>query len=160
MFGDNADVLPPEPAPRGGGYGFAGGGSGGGHRRGNPEETGGIELSLDVAFFEDGLTMGPDESGLFESVTQQLDRQRAAAGEIAEALRRDAATGQVFEILRPMARDAQPQPDSGGRAQPAPFMSMFAGMALRQLVNLDGPELLAWFERMAELPSVRLHRPA
>ncbi len=159
MFGDNLDVLPSESLP--GGFSFIGTG-----RSGRPTQTRGgftsIELQLDVAFLEDGLCVGPDELGTFESVTTDLERQRTAAQEITQALRDGASRGAVFEILRPLAaHDAHPtEPGGRHRSNPSHLLPMFGNMAIHRLVNASDAELLAWFEAIAQPSSIRLHRPS
>ncbi len=97
-FGNNLDVLQPhELPPHGAGYMAAGGGRGFG-REISHERIGAIELSLDVAVFEDGLCVGSDEFGLFDSMTEGLERQRSAAEEAAKALRRGASEGQTGDL--------------------------------------------------------------
>jgi hypothetical protein len=103
-----------------------------------------------VVFFDDGLCAGPDESGLFESVREDLERQRNAAARIVEALCGGGSAGQVFEILRPLARR------QGAEARP--LLPMFANMAIHRLVNASDPEMLAWFEQAAQSSPLRLHR--
>jgi hypothetical protein len=147
IFGDNLDVLPPEPASHGGGWSGSGAGR---HSRVGGEEIVGIELQLDVVFFDDGLCVGPDESDLFGSVTGDLDRQRDAAVRIVEALRDGASAGRVFDILRPLARH------TGGKA--GHLLSMFANTAIHRLVNASDPELMAWFEHAAQPSTLRLRR--
>ncbi len=157
MFGNNLDVLPPDfIGPQGGG----GGGSGGFQEPLN-DPTAEIELSLDIAIFEDGLCVGPDKSGLFESLTNDLERQRSAAREIVMALRRGVPEGEIFEMLRPLARRT-PSPRGFGAnfKTPSPLLSMFAKAAINRLVDTDVPELLAWFEPIAESTPGRLHRPS
>ena len=145
MFGNNLDVLPPEAVGRGGGYlGASGGGS---FRGANEEEIAQIELALDFAVLEDGQCVGPDEWGLFEILTQDVARQRTTAQEIVAALHNGASAGQVFEILRPLAR----------YSPPSPLLSMFANSAIRKLVILGEPELLRWFEQVAQSSPVPLH---
>ena len=73
----------------------------------------GIELQLDIVFFDDGLCVGPDDLGLFECVTSDLELQRNTAQQIVEALCKGASVGQVFEILRPPARRTAPTRRSG-----------------------------------------------
>ena len=150
MFGDNLDVLPPESAPPGG---YVSGGARGGMRR-IPGEA--IELQLDTVFFEDGLCAGPDEFGLFESVTEDLERQRNTAQEIVETLRNGASTGQIFEILRPLARH---HGHDGRASKPSPLLWMFASTSIHHLLNMSGPDLLGWFERAAQPSRIQLHRP-
>jgi hypothetical protein len=119
-----------------------------------------VELCLDLAIFEDGLCVGPDESGLFESLTESLERQRSTAQEVVNALRKGASEGQIFEIVRPLARHISPPAPVGRHPHPLPLLMMFANMAIRQLVNASTSELLAWFQRSAQSPSLRLRRPS
>ena len=156
MFGNNLDVLQPhEIPPQGGGYIGAGAGRGTG-REASPEQIAAIELSLDVAILEDGLCVGPDEFGLFESLTEALERQRSVAAQVVEAIRNGASEGQVFEILRPLARRTPPSPGS----RHASFVtSMFARMAIDRLLDASAAESLSWFESYSTPPSLRLHRP-
>ncbi len=149
MFGDNFDVLPPEPGPVSGGFVGTGGS---GRRHGGDKEVIATELELDVAFFEDGLCVGADESGLFESVQADLAEQRRVAGEIAEALGRGESVGRAFEILRPMARRDQRQHT---RSQ---MLSMFAHTAIHHLINMSEAELREWFEVSAKASGPRLSR--
>ena len=157
MFGDNFDVLPSESAPTGGG--FMGAVGRGGMRRGaDEEEIIGTELGLDTVFFEDGLCVGPDEFGLFESVTEEIRQQHRVAQEILEALRKGEAIGRVFEILRPLACRTRPAARQHDR-NPSGLLSMFANTAIHHLVNMSDPELLAWFEVSAQPSRIPLHRP-
>jgi hypothetical protein len=134
-------------------------------RSGRPTQARGecasIELQLDVAFLEDGLCVGPDEFGMFESVTGDLERQRTAALEIKQTLRDGASRGAVFEILRPLAMRGSHSTEAGGRhrTEPSPLLPMFANMAIHRLVNASDAELLAWFEAIAQPTAIRLHRP-
>lgn len=121
MFGNNLDVLPPDSAARG--RGWMGAGGGGGFRKGLSEEIAQTELCLDVAIFEDGLCVRPDESGLFEIVTDDQERQRDKAQEIVAALRNRASVGQVFEALLPLAR--RPSSSSRGSEEHAGISSPF-----------------------------------
>ncbi len=158
-FGNNLDVLQPhELPPHGAGYMAAGGGRGFG-REISHERIGAVELSLDVAIFEDGLCVGPDEFGLFDSMTEGFERQRSAAEEAAKALRGGASEGQVFEILRPLAHHIAPPPGSGHR-DPSSVTSIFANMAIHRLVHASASELLAWFEQSAKPASLHLRRPS
>ncbi len=144
MFGNNLDVLPPEAVRRGGGIGV---GRGAFRKEANEEEIAQIELALDFAVLEDGQCVGPDEWGLFEILTQDVARQRTTAQEIVAALHNGASAGQVFEILRPLAR----------HGPPSPLLSMFANSAIHKLVHLGEPELLRWFEQVAQSSPVPLH---
>jgi hypothetical protein len=158
MFGNNLDVLPRDEIARRGGY--IGAGGGGRLSKGiSDEQIVGIELCFELAIFEDGLCVGPDESGLFESLTEALESQRCTAQEVVTALRNGASEGQIFEIVRPLARHIS-SPAPVGRHHPFPLLMMFANMAIRQLVNASTSELLAWFERSAQSPSLRLRRPS
>lgn len=154
MFGDNSDVLPPDSAARGGGG--VGWGGGGRIRRGpGQEEITDIELGLDIVFFEDGLCVGPDEFGLFNSVFQDLQRQCTVAQQILEMLERGESIGQVFELLRPLAQHTRTV-----GAHPSRMLSMFANTAIHNLINMRHPDLLTWFERSAQPSRIELHRPA
>jgi hypothetical protein len=159
MFGNNLDVLPRDEIARGGGYMGAGGG--GRLTKGiSDEHIVGIELCLELAIFEDGLCVGPDESGLFEGLTEALERQRSTAQEVVTALRNGASEGQIFEIVRPLARQISPPAPMGRHQYPLPLLMTFGTMAIHRLVNASGSELLAWFERSAQSPSLRLRRPS
>jgi len=150
MFGNNLDVLPPEQAPHTGGYMHMGSGGGGGFRnRMNEGQVAEIELCLDLAIFEDGLSVGPDDSGLFDQLTEARERQRTTAKDVVTAIRNGASDGQVFEIIKPLARRT-----------PMPLLQMFANIAIHRLVHASSSELLHWFERAAEAPSFQLRRPA
>jgi hypothetical protein len=162
VFGDNSDVMPRESDARGGGFGHGGVGGGPKRWRTGDEEVTRTELHLDAVLFEDGLCVGPDEFGMFESVMKALDRQRRTAQEIVEALRNNASHGRLFEILRPLASRAGGE---GGIGHPQ-LLWIFANRAIDDLVNKSGPELLARFELLAPFeplaqPSpIRLHRPS
>jgi len=120
----------------------------------------GIELDLDVVIFEDGLCVGSDEFGLFENIAQELERQRNTAQEVVDALRSGASIGQVFEIVRPLARYVGPETAADGRARHSTqLLSMFANMAIHHLVQASDPELVAWFERAAQPSPIQLRRP-
>jgi hypothetical protein len=154
IFGNNLDVL---PADYNGHLGCGGFGGGGYHKDLN-EQIAGIELTLDIAILEDGLCVGPDESGLFERISNDLDRQCEATRLILTALRSDASDGTIFEILRPLAR--RTPPFGANVKTSSPLLSLFANMAIDRLVEADRPELLAWFEPIAESTPSRLHRPS
>jgi hypothetical protein len=77
------------------------------------------------------------------------------------ALRNGASEGQIFDILRPLARRTSSSPRGPGEhgKTPSPLLDIFANMAINQLVNAPGSELLAWFEGIAESSPRRLYRP-
>jgi hypothetical protein len=154
MFGNNLDVLPQEPT--GGGRGGYIGAGGGGYGRGPAEEIVGIELALDLAILEDGVCVGPDEAGLFDSLVADLELIRKTAQDAAAELRHGASPGRVFEMLRPLARHAHPTPIK--QRSRSPFARMFADMGIRQLVNSDSPALATWFETQAQPSQLRLNR--
>jgi hypothetical protein len=168
MYGDNRDVLAPQPTTGGGGWaGSRGAGRGTGAALIDVVK---IALELDVAIFEDGLCVGPDETGLRESLTEQMQTQANTANEIAQVLRAGAPPGRIFEMLRPMARHRPPAPPPQsdirsmvGRSQEGristPLLSMFARSAIHHLINADDAGLLAWFEAAATISPLRLHRP-
>lgn len=155
MFGDNSDVLPSEPERRTGGWV----GSRGGFGRREEVHTA-AELLLDVAFFDDGLCAGPDESGLFESVTADVERQRGMAQEIVMALQSGASMGTIFEMLRPLASHGAPPPPAGKVAGTAQLLRTFANEAIHRLINTPEAALLAWFESVAQPSGIRLRRPS
>jgi len=159
MFGDNSDVLPAEAAQQGGG--MAGSrGAGARSRRGGSEPIMEVELQLDAVIFDDGLCVGPDESDLFDSLTQELDRQRSTAREIVDAMRQGASAGRVFEMLRPLARFNFPGSGSkraGGNH--GHLLHMFANQSIHHLINSNDTDLLAWFERTAQPSKFSLLRP-
>ncbi len=157
MFGDNFDVLPPESGPV---RGSIVGSGGGGHLRAGEKEIVAIELYLDVAIFEDGLCVGPDEFGLFQSVTEGLQQQRGTAQEIVETLRRGESVGRVFEILRPLASHTPPAPATRRARHPARTLSMFASTAIHHLIDMTDSDVMAWFEQAAQPPRISLHRPS
>ncbi len=147
FLGNNLDVLTPEELPRTGGYCC---GWGGGSPRERAEtELAAVELILDLAILEDGLCVGPDESGLYKALNESLDLQSAAAQKAVEALESGASVGQVFEIVRPLARHG---------AQ-VPLLLAFSGEAIHHLTNASDADLLAFFKRAAAPRSLELHRP-
>lgn len=153
IFGDNSDVLPPDsPARAVGRQGYGGSGFRRGPGQGDIAE---IELSLDLVFLEDGLCVGPDEFGLFDSVFQDLQRQRTVAQQILEMLGRGESIGQVFEVLWPFAQRTRTVD-----THPSGMLSMFANMAIDHLINMGQADLLTWFERSAQASRIELHRPA
>ena len=169
MFGDNGDVLGQQLAAGGGGWSFSGTGRGrarGMDSRDPDQDVVRVELALDVAIFEDGLCVGPDESGVRENLTEQMQRQKDLAHEIVHALREGARPGRIFEILRPLARHgrlAMNDRQAAGRSAEgrlhAPLLSMFARSAIGQLTNADDTTLPTWFEAAAAISPLRLHRP-
>ena len=154
IFGNNQDVLPPDEGRR-----YGGRMSYSGFRDRMDDPSAATELCLDFVIFEDGLCAGPDESGLFESVTESLELQCNVAQDVVAALLNGASAGQVFEILRPFARRTPPPAPSARRPHQVPFASLFASMAIHELVDSDASDLLPWFERYAQPPSLRLRRP-
>jgi len=161
LFGDNLDVLAGELAPFGGGWMGAGRNRFVKREGKSNEDIARIELQLDVAFFDDGLCVGPDEFGLFEAVANDLERERQTAAEIVEELRNGASVCRVFEILRPLARH-QIGSESGGRGvvnHHTSLLTMFTNMAIRHLMNAGDTDLLAWFEEAARPFGIQLHRP-
>jgi hypothetical protein len=154
FFGDNSDVVP---------AGTSGGGgssrSGGGGRVGFDGALERIELQLDAVFFEDGLFVGPDELGMFDSVTSDLEIQRNMARELAAALRSGASAGVLFEKLRPLA--AHPHPTGGDRQTKhrlSQLGTLFARMAIDRLINQTNEELLAWFDNVGAPSRLALRR--
>jgi len=159
-FGNNLDVLPEGFGGRSGVY-MGGGGGGGGYREHATEGIERIELCLDLAVLEDGLCAGPDEGGLFESLTRDLERQQTTAQETAESLRKGASAGQIFELLLPLARHTPPADDADkpGRNR-SRLLKTFATMAIHHLMHAEESELMVWLDRAAQATPLRLHRPA
>jgi hypothetical protein len=158
MFGNNLDVLTPEELPRSQGYcGVCGGGS---HHESAETELAAVELVLDLVILEDGLCVGPDESALYEALNESLDLQRTAAVEALRALQAGASVGQIFEIVRPLARHDLTLPRTHGkRRHSRPTMPTFGNEAIHHLTNATGSDLFAFFEREAEPRSLELRRP-
>jgi hypothetical protein len=152
MFGNNLDVLGEEDPSRGGGYM----GASGDRRTSSYEEIVAIELILDAAILEDGRSIGPDEFGMFESVGEDLEHIRKTAAQGAEALRNGASAGEIFELLRPLARQTR---QGRPRSRP-PFLWMFADMGIRQLISGELATVAAWLETQAHPQRLRLYRPS
>lgn len=158
ILGNNLDVLTPDELPHAKGY--CGGWGGGSSRRENDTELAAAELVLDLVILEDGLCVGPDESALYEALNESLDVQLTAAQEAVRALKVGASVGQVFEIVRPLARHRPPQPQTEGKPRhSSPILPTFGSEAVHLLINANDSDLLTFFERAAEPPSLELRRP-
>ena len=96
-------------------------------------------------------------TGLFESITEDLEGQRQTARTVVAALQSGASAGQVFELLRPLAR-RRPRTEREHR-HPSSLLTMFANRAITWITRMDDPEWLPWFERVAQASPVALHRP-
>jgi|SRR5579883_524470 len=147
MYGNNLDVLP--PLPKGGGGGYTGSGSGGTRWGAGTDDITAVELVLDAAVLEDGVCLGLDESGLVQRVTADLQHQRATAQQVLNALRGGASSGQIFELLVPLARHSPGE-------QRSAVLRMFAHTAIHHLINLPQPQLQEHFEQIANSPPLRL----
>lgn len=77
VFGDNSDVLPPEEKPKGFAGSFARPNRTG---RGAADRTP-VEVHLDSVIFDDGLCVGPDEMGIFGTITSAAAEQSRLASE-------------------------------------------------------------------------------
>jgi hypothetical protein len=118
------------------------------------------ELVLELVVLEDSLCLGPNESGLYEALNGSLDFERETAQEAVEALRAGASVGQVFEIVRPLARDFPGEPQTQGKPRHArPILSTFGREAVDHLINANPTDLLAFFEKAAEPRALQLRRP-
>jgi hypothetical protein len=158
IFGSNLDVLAPEELPSAQGY--CGGWGGGSPRESAETELAIVELGLDLAILEDGLCVGPDESALYEALNECLDLQRTTAQEAVRALQTGASVGQVFEIVRPLARHSAPPSQTQGKPRHStPIVSTFGSEAIHHLINANDTDLLAFFKRAAEPRSLELSRP-
>lgn len=156
MFGNNLDVLTPEELPHAQGY-CGGWGGGRRDRAGAPQAL--VELVLDLVILEDGLCVGPNESGFYEALTESLDLQRKVARQASAALEAGESVGKVFEIVRPWARHNPVRPRASGK-HPAPIVLNFSAEAIHRLTNDNDADLLAFFKKAAEPPSIELRRPA
>jgi hypothetical protein len=158
IFGNNLDVLTPEEVPRAQGY--CGGWGGGSPRVDADTEFAATELVLDLVILEDGLCVGPNESRLYEALNEFLDFQRETAQEAVKALRAGASVGQVFEVVRPLARHFPGEPQTQGKPWHArPILSTFGSEAVERLINANATDLLAFFEKAAEPRALQLRRP-
>jgi hypothetical protein len=122
------------------------------------------ELLLDLAIFEDGLCVGPDRYGGFGALTAELSEQRRFATEILQALDKGASRGDIFELVRPLAKGPPPPPPparTGPEAHPPHLHArhQFATTAIRHLVNLDDAALRSVFEKAALPLAIPLRRP-
>lgn len=149
MFGNNLDVRP--DLPRIGGFAGSGGGS---RNRAIDALVDNIEFSLDFAILEDGLCVGPDEDDIFGQLRKGLADQAALAATIVNRLRSGATPGQIFDLIRPLARRDNPPPASEHN-----FLMLFVGSAIHRLTHQSDAEIQAWFEQEAELSLDRLRRP-
>jgi hypothetical protein len=157
MFGNNLDVLGSGEESRGAGYT----GAGGGGRTSSHEEIIATELILDSVILEDGRCLGPDEFGMVESLGEDLDHIRRTAEQAVTALRNGGSAGEIFDLLRPLARHAPSQQTLQGRRKLwSPFLKMFADMGIRQLIDEDSGSAVAWFETQSQPPRLRLYRPS
>jgi hypothetical protein len=141
LYGDNSDVLPEEDAaPRD----LL-------SRRVRPihfsSKWAEVELYLDAVFFEDGLCVGPDKSGLIKRVMKGFEEERAAARDCVKDLRKGATRGKLFDRVRGMA----------GNSKEQPIQHLFAIMTIDNLIRQQSDdELIAWFERFEAPRQFRL----
>lgn len=151
IFGDNSDVLPLEPAPRDGGFVRSR------FQQGTvlPASTG-AELVLDAVFMEDGLCLGPDEGGIFEAVSSDIEQQISLAQQLAARLREGASAGELFETLRPLAR--RPAADRPGWSNW--LQSWFAHHIIHTMIQESDQNVLATLDGCATPPRLALRRPA
>jgi hypothetical protein len=153
MFGNNLDVLSLEQVGRGSSYAGAGGS---GIAFAPNETVVSTQLGLDLAIFEDGLCVGPDESGLVDALKKSLELQRSTAEKVVVAIGEGASEGEIFEILLPLARRTF-HPPAGGFQHV--FLPLFSRMAIDCLTRSDREQQLAWFEIRAQPSTFPLHRP-
>ena len=148
IFGDNSDVLPPEPHA-GGRLGGAGGVVRG--REGDP-----TSLQLDSAILADGLFVGTDTLGAFDAIGKELDTLRQLAKEIVNRLGAGQTRGQVFDRLRDFtSHDIAARP----RQYRPRLVSMFARSTAMQLISMPEGQLIAQLERLAGPVRIQLRRP-
>jgi len=159
--GDNTDVIPPDANdPRRGMVGSFG--WVGGRWRGAEPVSG--DLLLDFAIFEDGLCVGPDQYGGFDALMAEVSERRRIATEILEALQKGASRGDIFEIVRPLAKVPPPPPPparTGPQAHPPHphAQHQFAQAVIHQLIQLDDLALRSVFENAARPLAIQLRRP-
>jgi len=155
-FGNNLDVLTHEELPRAQGY--CGGWGGGSPRERAETALAVVELVLDLVILEDGLCVGPNESGLYEAINESFDLQRTVAQEAIAALEAGESVGKVFEIVRPWARHNPARPRTPGK-HPAPVVQTFSNEAIHHLTHANDTDLHAFFKKAAEPRSIELRRP-
>jgi hypothetical protein len=148
LFGSNPAAATVAGGGSSGAYGFSAG-------RRTISEASRVELSLDVAIFDDGLCVGPDTSGMFLSLTSAIGTVRETAKNTVEMLQGGASEGQVFDLLLPLARsEGSSRTRSGGNN----LLPMFGRMAVHYLIQKSREEQVAWFARFGAGPSTQLHR--
>jgi len=161
VWGDNTDVIPPDPNdPRrgmAGSFGWAGG------RRRAAEPVSG-DLLLDFAIFEDGPCVGPDRYGGFDALMAELSERRRIATGILQAAQKGASRGDIFEIVRPLAKGLPPPPPparTGPQAHPPHLHAQhqFATTLIQQLIHLDDVALRSVLENAARPLAIELRRP-
>src|SRR6185437_942415 len=114
--------------------------------------------------FEDGLCVGPDRSGGFDTLMAELSERRRIATEILQALQEGGSRGDAFEIVRPLAKWPPPPPPparTGPEAQPPHLHArrQFAQTVIHQLVQLDDLALRSVFENATRPLAIELRRP-
>ncbi|MBI4909353.1 MAG: hypothetical protein HY820_37385 [Acidobacteria bacterium] len=148
MHGDNFDVLPP-PA-RGGGFSGAGGGAR------DTDERALESVTLDFVILDDGLFAGPDESGHFEMLVEELDRIHDVSAAAVELLQEGKTAGAVFDLLH-SHMDRQP-PSLRVPHVTRSVLPMFAQWSAGQLGRLSREDLILWFARYAQPGKFHLRR--
>jgi hypothetical protein len=163
VWGNNTDVIPPDPNDprRGMAGGLAGSGFGGGGRPAAEPVSG--ELVLDLAIFEDGLCAGPDRSGGFDALKEELAERRRIGTQILEALETGASRGEIFDMVSPLAQGPPPPPVAARMplARPLPSRSghQFAHAVIHNLVQLEDAALRTMFANAARPTAIELRRP-
>jgi hypothetical protein len=163
VWGDNTDVLPPDANdPR---RGLAGGGFGWTGTVPRAAEPVSGDLLLDLAIFEDGLCVGPDRYGGFDALMTELSERRTVATEILQALEKGASRGDIFEMVRLLAKGPPPPPPparTGPQMHPPHLHTrhQFAQTVIHQLVQLDDVALRSVFENAARSLAIQLRRPS
>jgi len=155
-FGDNSDVLPPEPGP----VGFVGGGIGAGRMRRPQPERRLVELQLDSVIFAEGECAGPDDMGILANLGPAAEEQHRLASQAVTLLEQGARLGDVFELLRhtahyPGPRSATHTPDF------LRLLFSFGRQAMDRLVNATDDlrePLIEWFREQSRLPRLEFRR--
>jgi hypothetical protein len=112
-----------------------------------------VEVSLDVAIFDDGRCAGPDTGDLFSALRAAIEAQEAVAKKAVKLLQSGAPEGQVFDLLLPLARSGR----SHGAGQ-RPLMPLFSHAAMHHLIHSSREGQIRWFEGFASPATIALHR--
>lgn len=112
-----------------------------------------VQLELDSVFLDDGLCLGPDRAGTFESLTSGLERRR----QLVRTLKHDLASGisrnALIEKLQPHACHVHDPEANGGR-----LVRSFARWSIHRLSHATHGELIPWFDSFDIPPQFSYHK--